>query len=109
MTPDWIKVYLEFVVLVAAIGSWVYVWVSNRNRARQTEVDALQKRAERQRRDIDRVAQRIDNVPAKEDVHALQLAIAEVKGEMGALNQTIKPIGHALRRLEDYLLKVDAK
>lgn len=107
MTPDWIKVYLEFAVLVAAIGSWVYVWISNRNRARQTEVDELQKRVERHRRELDSLTQRLDMAPDKEDVHALQLAMAEIRGEIGVLAQTVEPLGHALRRLESYLLKVE--
>lgn len=107
MTADWWKVILEAAVLLIAISSATYTGFSNRNRAQKKEVADLAKQAERHRREIDSLKQRIDNAPAKEDVHALQLAMTEIRGEIGVMAETVAPIGHSLRRLEDYLMKRD--
>ncbi|MEM9788442.1 MAG: DUF2730 family protein [Pseudomonadota bacterium] len=98
--------------LVFSIGTMIFAWF----RTRRADVDErFKKGADRMDEMSDRITrleQRIEALPARDDVHKLEIAMAEMAGEMKAMaasqrstNDLMRRIETVVTRHEDHLLK----
>lgn len=62
-------------------------------------------RADRQENRIARIEQTIAGLPAKEDIHAVQISLAEIRGDIRAVQATIDGTGKVMTRLEQIVTR----
>lgn len=125
--PQWMQ---EWWPLVAILGPVLvgWVWWSARQRfadrdwvsamaAGQTEAlrvvtEKLEKAVadeRQQRRDLGRQVDKhqavLEQMPTKDDFHALHLKLTETGGRLDAISQELKSVGQIAKRLEDFELQ----
>lgn len=82
-------------VVLAIIG-----WSRARWKAVDTRADALTARLDRHDQRLTAAEQAINGMPGKEDMHGLQLALMEVRGEIRSMAAGMSGQTDLLRRLE---------
>lgn len=98
-----------------ALAALAYTITSNRSRAAKQEFEkfredtSLREAATAAKVEVleDRVSKmegELRHLPAKDDVHQVQLALKELQGEVKGLATQITPIGKIADRLQEYLI-----
>ena len=116
MTPDDVtigQVVLWVAAIAAFLGSAGTIWAflsrgSKRNAERIMALDDrldaaladIGARANQHESRISRIEQTIAALPAKEDMHALQLELARMSGHLGVINATMEGNAKVMSRLE---------
>lgn len=104
--------WLSPTIAVAALS---YTIVSNRSRARQAEFDKFREdvglremttaaKVEVLEDRVSKIEGELRHLPAKDDVHQVQLALKELQGEVRGMSAQIAPIGKIADRLQEFLL-----
>lgn len=99
----WAKV----ISVALSIGAIVYAWFANRRKDVDTRFDGINeqfkagsKRMDGHDKDITALKQTVDALPAKEDVHRLELAMVEMAGEMKVIGTHMAGQKDVMKRLE---------
>jgi predicted nucleic acid-binding Zn-ribbon protein len=53
---------------------------------------------------IAKVESALDHLPDKDITHRLEIAVTELRGELKAMAEAMKPVAHTSQRLEQFLL-----
>lgn len=125
-----IEFWIKVLTFAGVVGSFVYTFFSNRRKNSDDKVKALDvkmekkhasiddrlhtgsKRMDEHEKQIQRLNLTVDDLPTKDDIHAIQLAMGELAGnqkEMKALLQGHREfmtrVNTVLTRQEDHLLR----
>jgi len=98
--------------VIVAILSGLIAWIRSRGKAIDDKIAAHDERMGRHETRIAATEQTLNHMPAKGDLHALQISLADIRGELGRLSEAQKAAtSHAIRtdsvleRVEGYLLQ----
>lgn len=88
-------------------GVWVYAWASQRDRARQGELEALKTAHDVRLREnelaITQLKARVEYLPNGDDLSALNAAIAGLTAQVRGTHDTIDAVDRRTSRIEDWL------
>lgn len=112
MTPDYLKIALDFTALVIAIGSGVYAFFATRRK----DVERKFEEAASVQRDHDRrlteLEKDIERLPGTAEVNRIMIAMAELKGSMDTMsakldgtNAVVAKIENAVSIHQEHLMK----
>ncbi|MEM7751785.1 MAG: DUF2730 family protein [Pseudomonadota bacterium] len=96
MTIDW-TVSVPFLFSVAAM---IYTYVMTRRQDVEKRFKAGSKRMDEMEASIAETKMRIDALPVKEDMHAMQLTLSEMAGSLNTMSERLRSSNEIMRRLE---------
>jgi len=102
---DDLKSWLGPVATLLAMANLIYTWITARSRVNEAKIDGHDTKLTEHDRRIQRVENELGHLPNKDEVAGLRLAIAEVSGRLGRMEQSNEGLVRAVRRIEDYLMK----
>ena len=85
-------------VITLAIG-W-YAWSTNRQRARQKDIESVRQVLGQLSIRVDHLESSIDHLPSKEDFHQIALGLQELHGDVGKIEAALghfKEMGSVMR------------
>lgn len=98
---EWASAFsLGIAVLTAA-----YAWVTSRAKANSEHLKTVDEKLVNHDRRIQSVESELNHLPSKDDVNSLNLAIADLRGTVGRLDESVSGVSRSMRRVEGYLLK----
>ena len=111
MSIDW-KVIIDAAQFLFTIGVLVFTFFATRRKDVDTRLDQANERFTEGSRRMDRIDSRvtglertIEALPGKDDVHALTLTLAEVRGDLKAQNATLDAMAESLKRTENIVTR----
>ncbi|WP_425072568.1 DUF2730 family protein [Sagittula sp. S175] len=106
-----IKDLASVIAVVISLLTGLYAYFANRSKDVETKIDAVDDRCDRHERRIDRLETTVDGLPGKQDLHAIQLHMASMKGDLERIDATLagqregtQRLVTVTERLEAYLL-----
>jgi hypothetical protein len=96
---------LKLAALAMSVASFAYAWTSARSKATAEKVEAIDQRVIAVTGRVTKLESDIEHLPDKDTLHRLEIAIAEMSGEMRVLAEKINPVSAISERLQDYLLE----
>lgn len=82
------------------VGSIVYTFIATRRKDVDRRIDELNARLDRQDRRLASVEQGVSLQPGKEELHAIQLEIARMGGQLGRVEAVMEGNAKIMERLE---------
>ncbi len=107
--PETIKAWLGIVAVAISLGTLVYSWVISRSRVNTEHLKLVDEKLGEHGSRLQDIETTLKHMPAKDDVNDLKLAIAELRGSVGRLDENLTGVNRAVRRMEDYLVKEKSK
>lgn len=99
MTLD-IDTILKFASLAISVGAMVYAFFANRKKDVDERFREGSKRMDRHDGRIAALEQTIQSMPEKEDIHSLQLKLAEMNGSLMQMTAVMEGNAKVMARLE---------
>lgn len=106
---DELKSWLGVISTALGIGAIFYTWLTARASANGKTLEGHGKTLIDHDRRIQSVESELKHLPDKDTVTELKLAIAELKGTVGRLDEQLGSVGRTVHRIDDYLRKDDKK
>lgn len=72
-------------------------------------LDAVEKRLDNQDHDLKNLRSAMQGLPTKNEVHRIELTLAEMRGEMRGLSGEVKGVGRQVERIDEFLMTATAK
>jgi predicted nucleic acid-binding Zn-ribbon protein len=92
-------------------GLWlvlgVYTWLQSRHQATQEQVTAIQRDISELAKNHAELEERVRHAPSARAVNDLSTGVAELKGELRAMRDTLALVNRQYERLDAYLRRVD--
>lgn len=95
-----LDITLKLLTSAVSIAALVISLVGSRRREINDRITALTDRLEKAERTGERMNQRMDGLPSKDDIHALELTVTRVASGMEAMNATLAGQREIMVRLE---------
>ncbi|MEY9717870.1 hypothetical protein ABIA22_000360 [Sinorhizobium fredii] len=109
MTPAEISQYLGLALAVIALLGHAKGYFSSGEKAIGTRLEKAERTLIEHDRRIQRVEDEMKHLPDKDTVMELKLALAELKGTVNTLGETVGSVSRTVHRIDDYLRqKADA-
>ncbi|UWQ93000.1 DUF2730 domain-containing protein [Rhodobacteraceae bacterium M382] len=83
-----------------AFATILFTWYRTRDQRFEDKFQAGSKRMNEQDLRLQRIEQQIEAMPDKDDMHAMQLTLADINGELKAVRSTMRAIAESQNRLE---------
>ena len=99
-----IQQYLGFVALIISVGGSAYAWLTSRSRHNEEALSELDKRLVAAESRIAKVEGELEHLPTKEGQHRLELAMAELVGDMKQMAEALKGTRSTVDRMETVLM-----
>jgi Protein of unknown function (DUF2730) len=100
---DQVKEYAGLLAVLISIGSTLWMWITAGSRSNtvelQTVSNTLIKHAER----LQALEQDIKHLPTKDTVMELKLALSDLNGTVGRLDESLGGVQRTVLRIDDYL------
>lgn len=120
MTPSEVIAVVAVVNVLLTIGSIVFTWYTNLNRAQRAEIEALEKvfadRDERRRADINDLRDRIttaeaniEHLPNNQHLGDVYDKVNGVARDVSSMGATLTAMGAQVARIETYLMNEGKK
>lgn len=94
-----------------SVASGIYAYIATRSKDVDGKIDAVDERCDRHERRIGRLETTVDSLPGKQDLHAIELHMASMKGDLERIDATLaaqregtQRLVTVTERLETYLL-----
>lgn len=97
--------WLSATALIISIGGTVYAVLTARSKGNEARIGDVEKRLDGHRERIQSLEQELKHLPAKDEVHALQLSMTTIDGKVSTLTTSHDALLKSIRRIEDFLLK----
>lgn len=108
MTITTIAPYLALVLTALSISNIIWTWLRTRDQGNAAEKAAVAQRitdiggrVDRHENRIQSVEQTLRTLPAKDDMHELQLAMERLRGDMSRMSATMEGHVGIMTRLEN--------
>ncbi|WP_339745613.1 DUF2730 family protein [uncultured Maricaulis sp.] len=102
---DEVKGWAGVVATLLSIGSIVYTWLSATGQANKAKIRVHGEALIDHDRRIQAIEGELKHLPSKEDVAEVKLALSELGGRLGRIEESGQGTSRAVRRIEEYLLK----
>lgn len=89
--------------------SMLYVFLTSKSRANEEKLDQLDKRVSSHGARLDAIDTELKHMPAKDDVTELKLNIAELRGVVGRLDESVSSISKAVDRIDGFIRRPNSK
>lgn len=86
--------------LVFSVIVIVFTWFRTRGSRVDTKFEKVDER-------LDELERTVDQIPNRESVHQISLALTEIAGQIGVVNEKLRGYGEATRKLERWLERQD--
>lgn len=96
---------LSAVAILISLGGIVYAWVTSRSRVNAEHLILVDEKIAEHRSRLERIETTLSHTPAKDDITEIKLAMAELHGKFGRLDENLIGVTRAVRRMEDYLVQ----
>ena len=103
--PDSLRDWLSVAALILSLGGAVYAWLTSRAKGNSEHLKAVDAKLTDHDRRIQAAESELQHLPAKDDVMELKIAIAELRGSVGRLDESMAGVSRTVHRVEDYLMK----
>ncbi len=103
MDPAVISPYLGLALAIIALLGHAKGFFSSGEKALAAKQDKSEKALIEHDRRIQRVEDELKHLPDKDTVMELKLALAELKGTVSALGETVGSVSRTVHRIDDYL------
>lgn len=100
-----IKSWLGAAALIISLLTSVYAWLTSGAKANTKRLDSIDNQLTEHDRRIQATESELKHLPDKDDVNDLKLAISELRGTVGRLDENMSGISRTVRRVEGYLTK----
>jgi len=95
---QWAAVAVSVTFSLAAI---VIAWLNRRN----DKIEDIDQRQDRLDHRLQRVEADMKHLPSKDMLHELQLTMAEMRGQLGVVVESVRPIKAIAERMQDWALE----
>ena len=102
---DALKEWLGLAALAISVGGFIYAWLTSRSKDNSDHLKAVDTTLGDHALRIQAIEGEIKHLPAKDDVNDLKLALAQLGGTVGRLDESLNGISRTVRRVEDFLMK----
>ncbi len=100
-----IKDWLGALALIVSLMTTVYAWMTSKAKANSEHLKMVDSKLVEHDRRIQSVESELKHLPDKDDVNELKLAIAELRGTVGRLDESLGGVSRTVRRVEGFLMK----
>ena len=98
-----VKSWAGLLAVLISLGTTLWMWITAGSRSNTAELktvnDILIKHSER----IQTLEQEVKHLPDKDTVVELKLAISDLKGTVGRLDESLSGVQRTVLRIDDYL------
>jgi hypothetical protein len=91
--------------LAWAIATMLWTRYVQSQAAQASEVRKLDDKIDIVERNCAMLEKRVDDLPRKESVHALELMMSSVQGDVRVLSEALKPVANSVRRIDEFLME----
>lgn len=99
------KVLLDWLGFALTIGVGIYAFFVNRHKDVDQRFSEGSKRMDRMDARITKSEQQIEAMPGKDDVHALQMTLEQVRGDMKGMTATMMAMAESINRTENIVTR----
>jgi hypothetical protein len=99
-----LKLANEYGGALALIGSFAVLLISTKF-ATRADLGDLGKKVELLEDRVSKIEGEIQHLPDKEITHRLELSLVEMKGEMAAMNEKLRPVAATAMRMQELLME----
>ena len=100
-----LKEWLGLAALAISVGGFIYAWITSRSKVNEEHLKSVDTTLANHALRIQAIEGELKHLPAKDDVTDLKLALAELGGTVGRLDESLNGISRTVRRVEDFLMK----
>ena len=111
-----IRDWLGGVALLVSLGGTAWAWISSPARAAAAKADKAAEGLEKLDARVDLIDERVARVeaelahlPDKSQMHAMQIELTELRGELRVLTERLAPLAAITARMQDYLMEAGRK
>lgn len=103
--PEVLNQWLGAAALVISLLTSVYAWLTSKAKANSEHLKSVDKKMIDYDRRIQAIEGEMKHLPDKDGVNDLKLALAELRGTVGALTESLSGVSRTVRRVENFLMK----
>lgn len=103
--PEGINQWLGAAALIVSLCTTVYAWMTSRAKANSEHLKTVDAKLTDHGSQIQWIQAELKHMPSKDDVTELKLAVSEVRGTVGRLDESVSGVSRTMRRVEGYLMK----
>lgn len=105
MLPDTLNEWASLIAVLMSLGAIVHSWLMSRVKVNSEHLKAVDQKLIEHDRRIQSAESELSHLPAKDDVLELKLALAELRGTVGRLDESLSGVSRTVHRVEDYLMR----
>ncbi|GGB55201.1 hypothetical protein GCM10011316_29090 [Roseibium aquae] len=109
MLPETLKDWASLIAVLLSLGAIVHSWLTSRVKVNSEHLKAVDQKLIELDRRIQAAESELSHLPAKDDVLELKLALAELRGTVGRLDESLSGVSRTVHRVEDYLMKESSR
>lgn len=98
-------VWASAIGTLLAVGTTIWNLITSGSSANAKAVSELVKRVETLERTCERQAERIAVMPNQEMMHRLDVQLVKMDGELGRINERLKPVAAIAERMQELMLE----
>lgn len=102
---DELKEWLGLAALAISVGGFIYAWLTSRSKVNAEHLKSVDATLSNHALRIQAIEGELKHLPAKDDVTDLKLALAQLGGTVGRLDESLNGISRTVRRVEDFLMR----
>lgn len=96
--------YLALINSFLSLIGVVYTFVTSGARENSKRMDLLEERLALNEKMTQRIADQLADLPRRDNLHSIELMMAEMKGQMMTLDERLKPVAAIAERMQEILL-----
>lgn len=100
-----VEAVLGIVSILISLGVLFYAWFTARSKVNEEHLTAVDAILDDHKTRIQEIENDFKHLPGKDDVTDLKLAISELKGVVGRMDESMKNVQHGMNNVNEYLLK----
>jgi archaellum component FlaF (FlaF/FlaG flagellin family) len=104
MDIDALRNSAALVSTLIAIGTAAYAWFTSRSKINEAEIRALQATVGQLQTQLQLVENKLQQMPNKDTVHALDLKVTELNGIVNVVAESLQSVERTAHRIENFLL-----
>lgn len=101
--------YLALISSLLSVTITVYGVMTTGSRHNSKRMDALEARMAADEKLTQRIADQLAELPRRDNLHSIELMMAEMKGQMSTLDERLKPVAAIAERMQELLLAQSRK
>lgn len=102
-----VKDWLGLAAVTISVGGCIYAWLTARSKGNSEHLKKVDESLKAHDRRIQTVESEIQHLPSKDNHHKLEVAIAEMNGDIKTMTANLERITRTTGRMEDFLMRGD--